>query len=123
MMSPSPRQKEAECETVDNGAAVDRRQHAERDRDEQRQRERDGAERHRHRHARGDERRDAVTVVEGIAEIEMHRAPQPVEILQRHRPVEAELVADLLDLRRRRLGSGDRGGEIAGQVQQEKGDD
>src|SRR5439155_21018332 len=68
--------------------------------DQELKEERGERELQRVRHALEDHRRRAAVVEDGLAEVEMQRAPEPVEVLKRQRIVEVIGVAERLDIGR-----------------------
>ena len=65
---------------------------------------------------------DAPLEEEAVAEIAHGGAADPVEELRDHRPVESVGLADGLDVGLRRVGPGDRDGEVARQARQDEGE-
>ena len=82
---------------VEAATGAEASENTEEQRKRNREEEGDEREAERHRQALGDFLGDGLPAVERRAQIALHHVAQPVAVLDDERPVELELVADLLD--------------------------
>ena len=91
--------REGAQDVVQPAVLVDRRQHAKRDADRDREEGRRGRQKQARAHPRGDLVHDGTSTLDGVAEISVDHAAQPHEVADPDRLVEAQVVADLGQLR------------------------